>query len=234
MCGLTKAAVAAFERLPSRDYRNTAMSKRTTCVSWCCIVWALATCPAAATTITVGPYVPSATSSFLVPIVVSGATNLTAFSFDLAYDAAAFSIATNCDPFGDPSCDFVTGPVTPGGFHAGASFPALFVPGFILLDGGGAQTGRLLAVAGAWQDFTPAPSGDGVLAFVEFLAVPGASPGSPIVVTDAFIGSVPEPAIDLLLVAALGPLLMIRRRRTAAATRTLSLFPLTPPEGAFR
>lgn len=233
MCGLTKAAVAAFERLPSRDDRNAAMSTWTTGVSWCCIVWALATCPAAATTITVGPCVPSATSSFLVPIVVSGATNLTAFSFDPAYDASAYAIATQCDPFDDPSCDFVTGPLTPGGFFAAPAFPALFVPGFVLLDADGAQTGPLPTVAGAWQDFTPALSGDGVLAFIEFLAVPGANPGSPIVITDAFIGTVQEPAIDSLFVAALG-LLVTHRRRTAAAPRTLSMFPPAPPEGAFR
>ena len=159
-----------------------------------------------AATITTGPFVPSSTSPFIVPIVVSGAVVLDSFTFDLAWDPAAYQINTACDPFSDGFCDFVTGPITLGTFYTDATtFPSLFNPGFILLDGSGNQTGHLLGVNGAWQDFTPAPSGDGVLAFIEFIAVPGGSPTTPITVVGGSPdgNAVPEPAPILLICSAL-------------------------------
>ncbi len=191
-----------------------------------CIACALAPTPSAATTIAVGPYTPSSTSPFVVPVMVTGAVGLDAFSFDLAYEPTAYAIATGCDPFSDAFCDFVTGPVTAGTFYGGATFPALFVPGFILLDAGGVQTGRLLGVAGAWQDFAPSPSGDGILAYIEFIAIPGGTADSPITVTSSVLPvEVAEPATCALVAVSLAAMLsMTRRARRGERER-----PASPP-----
>ena len=178
--------------------------------------------PAAhASTITVGPYTPTS-SPFIVPIVVTGAVDLASFTFDLNFDPAAYQINTACDRFADAACDFVTGPVTLGTFYTGAaSFAPLFNPGFILLDAMGAQTGELVGVNGAWQDSGPAPSGDGVLAFIEFIGIAGTTPASPIEVVGAPPppppgGTVPEPSTVALLFAGLA---LIRWRRPEQARR---------------
>jgi len=171
---------------------------------------------ALASTIFVGPYVPSSTMPFVVPVEITGASDLASFSFDLSYDAAAYQINTACDPFMDAFCDLVTGPITLGTFYTSAStVPSLFNPGFVLLDGAGLQIGSLVGVNGAWQDFAPAPSGDGILAFVEFVATPGAMPRGPI----AVVGEppppsgVPEPPFAALLCAGLAAASVMRRRR---------------------
>jgi hypothetical protein len=170
-----------------------------------------------AATIAVGPYTTSTTTPFLVPVVVSDAVDLASFTFDLSYDPTAFQIDTGCDPFSDMSCDVVTGPVTQGTFYtASAIFPPLFVPGFVLLDSMGAQTGQLVGVDGAWQDPGPAPSGDGVLAYVEFLAVDGGSATSPIMVagspTTVPTTAVPEPPTVALIFTALALVGRLRKR----------------------
>lgn len=168
--------------------------------------------PATAATISVGPYVVSTVVPFVVPIRVSGAAELASFTFDLAYDPSSFVVNTACDPFGgDAYCDFVTGPVTAGPFYGGTTFPALFNPGFVLLNAMGAQIGSLLAVNGAWQDPGPAPSGDGILAYIEFIAVAGGSATSPITVVGPAVVS--EPSTVALAFAALGWLTLQRRRR---------------------
>ncbi len=198
------------------------MSKWITLLLSSCAAWALATAPAQAAVIDVGPYTPSSTTPFVVPVEVHGAAGLAAFSFDVAYDPAAYAIATSCDPFGDAFCDFVTGPVTPGDFYADASFPSLFEPGFILIDPNGGQTGQLLAVAGAWQDVGPAPSGDGILAYIEFVAIAGGDPASPITVTSSVVPfAVAEPGTCALTAVALAGLVATtrRRRRVPPATR---------------
>jgi len=179
-----------------------------------------------ASTIATGPFVPSTTSPFIVPIVISGAVDLDSFTFDLAWDPTAYQINTACDPFSDGFCDFSTGPITLGTFYtSAATLPSLFNPGFILLDGGGNQTGQLVGVNGAWQDFAPAPSGDGVLAFIEFIAVAGGSPTSPITVvgTPPADNAVPEPA-PLLLICGAFVLLGWRRglRPSRRASRSLT------------
>jgi|GEM_PF-1924630 len=178
----------------------------------------------ASASIAVGPYIPSSTSAFVVPIVVSGATALDAFAFDLAYDASAYAINTGCDPFSDGFCDLVTGPVTLGTFYSGASvFASLFNPGFILLDGLLRQTGSLVGVNGAWQDPGPAPSGDGVLAFVEFIALREGAPTSPIMVVGSPPASVPEPPTVALLFAALAAATAGRARRSGATVATVTV-----------
>lgn len=180
-------------------------------VLFACFSIAIAAARVEAATIAVGPYTPS-TTPFIVPVVVADAVNLDAFTFDLAYDPTAFVINTGCDPFADTFCDFVTGPVTPGNFYGGSLFPSLFNPGFILLDTMGTQIGSPLAVNGAWQGFGPAPSGSGVLAYIDFIAVPGGSSTAPIVVVGP--RAVPEPStLAVIAVAGLGA---IRRRRRCA------------------
>lgn len=160
-----------------------------------------------ATTISVGPYIASTTMPFVVPIVVHDAVDLASFTFDLAYDPTVFQIDTSCDPFSDTACDILTGPVTQGTFYtASAMFPTLFVPGFITLDSMGNQIGQLLGVSGAWQDPEPAPSGDGVLAFVEFTMSANTTTTMPITVIGTPsppTASVPEPSTVALIFAAL-------------------------------
>jgi PEP-CTERM motif len=178
-----------------------------TLLSACLVCAVLVAASAGAETISVGPYVPSTSTPFIVPIEISGAVDLQSFAFDLNYDASVLSINAACDPFSDASCDFVTGPVTLGTFYTdAASFPPLFNPGFITLDASGDQTGQLVGINGAWQDFDPAPSGDGVLVFVEFLALADITEPAPITVVGGGgdtggggTSDVPEPASLLLL-----------------------------------
>ena len=125
--------------------------------------------------ISVGPYTVSTTSPFLVPIVVSDAEPLIAWSFGLAYDPADLQI-------NDPaSLDLFGRPVTEGDFFAaGAPFNVL-VPGVIVLDSNTfLQTGTLFGVEGSYGGFDPAPSGNGVLAYIEFVTTAnGSGPSTP-------------------------------------------------------
>ena len=170
---------------------------------------------ACATTISVGAFTPSATP-FIVPILVTDAVDLASFTFDLAYDPAQYAIVTTCDRSGvDPYCDAIDGPVTLGAFYAGyALFPPLFVPGFVFTDATGSQTGTLSGVDGAWQDIAPPPSGDGILAFVEFVTLTTA-PTTPISVVGTPPASVPEPEPLSLICGSLFALGLQRHRRGA-------------------
>src|SRR5260221_10873904 len=167
--------------------------------------------------ISVGPFVvPANTDPFAVPILITGGVEVTAWSFDLTYDATDLQINTGCDPFTDPFCSLITGPVTEGAFFsAGAPFN-LLVPGFIDLDASLNQTGLLFGVNGAYGGFPPAPSGDGIIAYVEFIHI-GTGNGDSIRVTNTSTTSgVPEPAT--LALFACGLLLLaagrLRRRDT--------------------
>lgn len=178
-----------------------------------------ATGSAKAALIAVGPYTPSTTMPFVVPIVITGAIDLASFTFDLGYAADDVAINTACDPFsGDPHCDLFTGPITLGPFFGTSMFPALFNPGFVLLAPGGAQIGSLLGVNGAWQDPGSGPSGDGILAYVEFIALAGGDPSSPITVIDR-PSAVPEPAPLALLVGMLGVMAWQRLRSGSSRPR---------------
>ena len=154
--------------------------------------------------ISVGPFVvPANTDPFAVPILITGGVEVTAWSFDLTYDATDLQINTGCDPFTDPFCSLLTGPVTEGAFYsAGAPFN-LLVPGFIDLDASLNQTGLLFGVNGAYGGFPPAPSGDGIIAYVEFIHI-GTGNGDSIRVTNTSTTSaVPEPATLALLICGL-------------------------------
>lgn len=167
--------------------------------------------------IIVGPYiVPANTDPFAVPILITGGVEVTAWSFDLTYDAADLQINTACDPFTDPFCSLITGPVTEGDFFsAGAPFN-LLVPGFIDLDASLNQTGLLFGVNGAYGGFPPAPSGDGIIAYVEFIHI-GTGNGDSIRVTNTSVTSaVPEPATLALFACGLLLLGVGRLRRRDA------------------
>jgi PEP-CTERM motif len=145
------------------------------------------------------PY--SGSTVFVVPVEIADAVALTSWQFSLSFDPADVQINTGCDASGtDPYCDPLFGPVTEGPFFSSvALFPPLFDPGFILNG-----LGLLDAVAGAWQDPPPGPSGAGVLAYVEFITTANGSGESPItIVGTSTTSSVPEPTTMALLLSAL-------------------------------
>jgi hypothetical protein len=158
------------------------------------------------------PYAGS--TVFVVPVEITGAVGLTSWQFSLMFDPADVQVNTGCDSSGgDPYCDPIFGPVTQGPFFAGvASFPPLFDPGFIFND-----LGLLDAVAGAWQDSPPGPSGDGILAYVEFITTETGT-GESITVEGSTTSSAPEPSTLALLAGALGLMggrLLLRGERRA-------------------
>jgi len=159
--------------------------------------------------ISVGSYTPSMTTPFVVPILISGAIDLLTFQFDLAFDPADVQVNLNCDPFSDPYCDLLSGPVTEGSFtSSGGMFQTFFIPGVV--DN---ITGLLSIVAGAYVDLPPGPSGSGILAFVEFVTTPTGTGGSAItVVGGSTTNSVPEPSTIALLICAV-LVLGLRRRQ---------------------
>jgi hypothetical protein len=144
------------------------------------------------------PY-PGSTA-FIVPVEITGAVQLTSWQFSLTFNPTDVQINTGCDPTTDPFCDPIFGPVTQGPFFLSmALFPPFFDPGFIFNS-----TGLLDAVAGAWQDPPPGPSGDGILAYVEFITTANGTGESPITVTGvSTTSSVPEPATLVLLASGL-------------------------------
>ena len=95
--------------------------------------------------------------TFTIPVSVTGATDLTSWQFDLAFDPTL--VRANS--------------VTEGPFLSSSGTQStLFVPGFI--DNGG---GHILGVTDLFTDISPPPSGGGVLANIEFTALaPGVSP----------------------------------------------------------
>ena len=167
---------------------------------------------AAASTISLGIRIPIDARTFALPIDITGAEDVSSWTLDLTYDPTDVQVNSACDPFsGDVYCSFLTGPVTEGDvFASGAPFNVL-TPGFILLDGVGAQIGQLLAVTDTYGGPPPSPTGDGVLAYVEFTQV-GTGDGSIVVNGNANSDVlVPEPATLVLVTA--GALAYMRRRR---------------------
>jgi hypothetical protein len=165
--------------------------------------------------ISVGSYTVPATplEPFLVPIEITGAVNVDFWQFNLTYDPTDLQI-------NDPAAlDFLGRPVTEGDFFLNVSPFNVFNPGFIILDAVTLeQTGLLLAVNNTFGGSLPGPSGSGILAFVEFVAI--GEGDSLITVTDAVATSsaVPEPMAlalftsGLALLGARGRLARRRRR----------------------
>lgn len=166
--------------------------------------------------ISVGPHTPSTTMPFVVPIDITGAVDLTFWQFDVAYDASDVLINTSCDPFSDPFCDFVTGPETEGPFFGSLSPFNVFDPGFLFLNSVTlAQLGQLIAVNDTFGGSLPGPSGNGVLAYIEFVTTVTGSGRSPITVQNASTTSgVPAPTTLALL---LSGLVLLGARRLAGS-----------------
>jgi hypothetical protein len=155
--------------------------------------------------ISVGPYTPSTTMPFVVPIEITGAVDLTFWQFDVAYDATDVQIVTNCDPFSDPFCNFDGTGVTEGPFFGSLSPFNVFNPGFILLDSVTlAQIGQLITINDTFGGPPPGPSSDGVLAYIEFVTTATGTGTAPITVQNASTPSgVPEPTTLSLLLSGL-------------------------------
>ena len=163
----------------------------------------------AAAVISIGPYtVPATNEPFLVPIQITDGVDVIAWSFGLSYDPTDLLI-------NDPAAlDFLGRPVSEGDFFASGQPFNLLVPGFIQLNGSLNQTGNLFGVEGAYGGFPPLPSGDGILAYVEFVKAPGADGDSVITVTDpSTISAIPEPSTVALF--ALGLLGLAAGRRSS-------------------
>ena len=170
-----------------------------------------------AAVISVGPYtVPNtAGEPFLVPIQITGAVQLVSWSFGLTYDAAELRISVpgTLDPLFGQS-------VTEGPFYTSGAPFNLLIPGFIALDGITLeQLGSLFGVEGAYGGFEPAPSDDGILAYVEFISLDGDGSDDTLRVVDAVtVSAVPAPATIAL---SLGALLMLPAIRVARARARL-------------
>jgi hypothetical protein len=90
-----------------------------------------------------------APDTFAVPIDIAEGVDVTAWQFDLAYDATNVNVNTGCDPFTDPYCSLITGAVTEGAYFASGDPFNLLNPGFVRLDPiSFAQDGLLFAVNG--------------------------------------------------------------------------------------
>jgi hypothetical protein len=148
---------------------------------------------ASAATIVLGSRIDLSPTTFALPIDIVDGVAVESWQFGLTYDASDVQINTSCDPFsGDPYCSLLTGPVIEGDFFASGAPFNLLVPGFIDLDPVTfAQTGLLFGVIGAFGGFSPFPSGDGTLAFVEFTILGDGN--SDIVVDGSVVSAVPEP-----------------------------------------
>jgi hypothetical protein len=147
--------------------------------------------------ISVGAYTVG-TPTFMVPIEISGAADLVTWNFDLAFD-----------PLDVQALAVTEGPFTSGN----GQFLTLFDPGFI--DN---VSGLISLVAGAYLDLPPGPSGDGVLAYVEFELTPDGTGNAPLTVQGTSViqngsNSVPEPATLTLVSASLLMVGALRRAR---------------------
>src|SRR5688572_4433882 len=166
----------------------------------------------AVATISVGSYTVPATplEPFLVPIVITDAENVDFWQFSLSYEPTDLKI-------NDPAAlDFLDRPITEGDFFLNESLFNAFNPGFILLDASNEQIGTLLDVNNRFGGGTQGVSGDGVLAFVEFVAIGDGSSVIEVIYPSVGSSAVPEPAA--LLLTATG-LLMLRLRNLRRRTR---------------
>lgn len=168
-----------------------------------------------AVTIELGSRVYLTPTTFALPIVIADGVEVTEWYFDLTYDPMDVQLNLGCDPFlGDIYCSLFTGPVTEGEFFAAGAPFNLLLPGFVELDPlTFEQTGRLFGLYGAYGGFAPGPSGDGILAYIQFVMLgTGESP----IDGEGAVTSVPEPGTLGLFAGACALLFIFRSRRRAA------------------
>lgn len=157
--------------------------------------------------------------TFIIPISITGATDLTAWQFDLAFNPAIVQANS----------------VDEGTFlSSSGTYQTLFSPGFI--DN---TAGVISLVTDSYVDFSTPPSGSGDLADISFTAL--AAGVSPLTFANVFLNwsdqgfdisngqitvngtaAVPEPTTLLLLVIGLVPLglqRLFRNRKRFNATR---------------
>ena len=155
-------------------------------------------------TISLGTRITIDANTFALPIQITDGVQVTDWSVGLNYDPSDVQINTGCNPLsGDIYCSFI-GPFTEGDFFAsGAPFNVL-TAGVVELDSTTfQQTGVMFGFNGAYGGFPPAPSGDGILGFVEFIVLGDGkstiTPTNPTITSAA----VPEPATLLLVISGL-------------------------------
>jgi hypothetical protein len=160
-----------------------------------------------AVAITFGTRLDLTATTFVLPIEITDAIEVSEWFFELTYDPTDVQVNVACDPFvGDLYCSLLTGPVTEGDFFAAGAPFNLLVPGVVELDPITlAQSGRLFGLHGAYSGIPPGPSGNGTLAYIEFIVLgTGDSPIDGNGTVDGGDGSgppvsVPEPGTLALL-----------------------------------
>jgi PEP-CTERM motif len=157
------------------------------------LVFVIGTSREASAEIILGTRIDLSATTFALPINIVDGIDVENWFFDLTYDASNVQVNTGCDPFGgDPYCSLLTGAVTEGDFFASGAPFNLLNPGFIDLDPVTLmQTGLLFGVNGAFGGFLPLPSGNGTLAFVEFMILGDGN--SDVTVDGSVVTTVPEP-----------------------------------------
>ena len=154
--------------------------------------------------ITVPPLVPP--DDFLLPVDISGASNLQFWQFTLLFDNA---VVQEVDP-GDGSAAIYGAEFTPRDANSLSFILSGFPFNFL---------GEVDTVAGEYPSLQTGPSGDGALAFILFQVVPGQEENNPnfSITGTTVVQGAPEPATLALILGGLamlgGPRLAKRARR---------------------
>ena len=150
--------------------------------------------PAYASTISVGSYTPiPPPDTFLVPVEITGALNLQTWQFDLIFDGSVVEAVSIS------GAEFVPGDLA----------TASFILGGFILNG----LGLVDDVAGSYPSLVTGPSGDGVLALIEFRFLDGQEdedPGFRVDGSSTLEVPVSGPASVMLVI---GGVLLVRARR---------------------